>query len=52
LVSWLANKGGTIKQRSDHKLAVVRDMTVPQRVKLARELVENLNRIAVQAKAA
>jgi transcription-repair coupling factor (superfamily II helicase) len=52
LVSWLSSKGGLIRLRPDHKLAIVREMTVAQRVKMARDVVENLNRIAVQAKAA
>ncbi len=52
LVSWLSSKGGLIRLRPDHKLAVTRDMTLPQRLKTAREIMENLNRIAVQAKAA
>ncbi len=52
LVSWLASKGGMVKLRPDHKLAIVREMTVLERMKLAREIVESLNRIAMQAKAA
>jgi transcription-repair coupling factor (superfamily II helicase) len=52
LVSWLAGKGGLIRLRPDHKLAIVREMTVAERMKLAREIVLNLNRIAHQAKAA
>ena len=52
LVSWLSSKGGLIRLRPDHKLAIVREMNVATRVRMAREVVENLNRIAVQAKAA
>jgi transcription-repair coupling factor (superfamily II helicase) len=52
LVSWLSNKGSLIRLRPDHKLAVTQEMKVLERMKLARQVVENLNRIANQAKAA
>jgi transcription-repair coupling factor (superfamily II helicase) len=52
LVSWLASKGGLVKLRPDHKLAISREMTVPERVRTAREVVGALDRIAGQAKAA
>jgi transcription-repair coupling factor (superfamily II helicase) len=52
LVSWLAGKGGAIRLRPDHKLAIVREMSVGERMKLAREIVASLNRIAHQAAAA
>ncbi len=52
LVSWLASKGGLIRLRPDHKLAIVQEMKVLERMRLARQIVENLNRIAMQAKAA
>ncbi len=52
LVAWLAGKGGQIRLRPDHKLAIVREMSVAERMKLARDIVQNLNRIAQQAKAA
>jgi transcription-repair coupling factor (superfamily II helicase) len=52
LVSWLSSKGGVVKLRPDHKLAIVRDMNLPERMKWARETVEALNRISRQAKAA
>ncbi len=52
LVTWLGTRGSTMRLRPDHKLAVVREMTVGERVKLAREVLGNLNRIAGQARAA
>ena len=52
LVSWLSSKGGLIRLRPDHKLAIAREMTLAQRLRTAREVLESLNRIAVQAKAA
>ena len=52
LAAWLATTKGRIKLRPAHKLALVADMTVPERVKQAREVLGNLSRVAVQAKAA
>ncbi|HEY0420522.1 MAG TPA: transcription-repair coupling factor, partial [Acetobacteraceae bacterium] len=52
LVRWLASKGGTVKLRPDHKLAIVRDMNVTERLRVASDVVANLNRIVAQAKAA
>ena len=52
LVSWLSSKGGAIRLRPDHKLAIVREMSVHERVRVARDVVANLNRLAAQAKAA
>ncbi len=52
LVSWLSSKGGAVRLRPDHKLAIVREMAVQERLRLARETVSSLNQIAAQAKAA
>ena len=52
LVQWLGTKKGSVKLRPDHKLAVVRDMNVAERVKTADEVLSNLVRVANQAKAA
>ncbi len=52
LVQWLGTKRGTVKLRPDHKLAVVRDMNVAERVRTADEVLGNLVRVAGQAKAA
>jgi len=52
LVQWLASKGNTIRLRPDHKLAIVRDMKLAERVRVARDTVGNLERISRQAKAA
>ena len=41
-----------MKLRPDHKLAVVREMELAQRVKVAREILQALLRVATQAKAA
>ena len=52
LVAWLGRSGGQVKLRPDHKIAIVRDMNVVERMRLAREVVGNLNRIAMQEAAA
>jgi len=52
LVQWLGTRKGTVKLRPDHKLAVAKDLTVPERVKTADEILGNLVRVASQAKAA
>ncbi len=52
LVSWVQSKAGLVRLRPDYKLAIARDMTVAQRMKLARDVAVNLNRIGQQAKAA
>jgi transcription-repair coupling factor (superfamily II helicase) len=52
LVSWLASKGGRVRLRPDHKLAIVQEMSVTQRMRTAHEVAQSLNRIAHQAKAA
>ena len=52
LVAWLGSKGGLVRLRPDHKLAVSREMDVAERVRLARDTLGSLARIADQAKAA
>jgi transcription-repair coupling factor (superfamily II helicase) len=52
LVAWLGAKGGMVRLRPDHKLALVREMSVADRLLAAREILGNLARIADQAKAA
>ena len=52
LVSWVTSKGGLIRLRPDHKLAIVRDMNVAERMRMARDVTANLNRLVEQAKAA
>ncbi len=52
LVTWLASKGGIVRLRPDHKLAIVRDMNLAERVRMARDVVGNLNRIAAEGQAA
>jgi len=55
LIAWLGSKQSLrerIRLRPDHKLAIAREMAVAERVRIAREVLGNLNRIAEQAKAA
>jgi transcription-repair coupling factor (superfamily II helicase) len=52
LVRWLSSKGGLVKLRPDHKLALVREMNVSARLAAARDILGNLVQLADQAKAA
>jgi len=48
LIAWLSSKAGLVKLRPDLKLAIVRDMSLKDRVRTARDLVGNLRKIAAQ----
>jgi transcription-repair coupling factor (superfamily II helicase) len=52
LVQWVAAQKGLVRLRPDHKLALLREMELPQRVRVAKELLGALARVAAQAKAA
>ncbi len=52
LVTWLGSRQGQLRLRPDHKLAMAREMSVAERVKAARDVLTNLNRLVGQAKAA
>ena len=52
LVGWVTAQKGTVKLRPDHKLAMVREMELPARVKAARGMLDALVRVVEQAKAA
>jgi transcription-repair coupling factor (superfamily II helicase) len=52
LVRWLSSKGGLVRLRPDHKLAISRDMDVKTRLKFARDTLGALDQIVRQAKAA
>ncbi len=52
LVGWLGTQKGGIQLRPDHKLAIAREMVVGERIRTARDVLGNLNRIVHQAKAA
>ena len=46
LVRWLSSKGGLVRLRPDHKLAISRDMDVATRLKFARDTLGALDAIA------
>ncbi len=46
LVQWLGSKGGLVRLRPDHKLAIARDMDVAARMRLARDVLGNLVKLA------
>ncbi len=52
LVAWVAAQKGLVKLRPDHKLALLREMELPQRVRVAKDLLEVLAKVARQARAA
>jgi transcription-repair coupling factor (superfamily II helicase) len=52
LVSWVAAQKGLVKLRPDHKLALLREMELPQRVRVAKDLLSALAKVAAQARAA
>jgi transcription-repair coupling factor (superfamily II helicase) len=46
LIAWISSRGGTLKVRPDQKLVVARDMSVGERVGIARDVLGNLTRLA------
>jgi transcription-repair coupling factor (superfamily II helicase) len=52
LIVWLSSKGGLVRLRPDHKLAISREMDVAARLRFARDTLGALVRISGQAKAA
>jgi transcription-repair coupling factor (superfamily II helicase) len=52
LVAWLSSKGGLVRLRPDHKLAIAREMDVATRLRFARDTLASLAGIVEQAKAA
>ncbi len=46
LIAWLATQSGLVRLRPDHKLVITRDMTVATRVRVARDVLDNLVRLA------
>ncbi|NMJ42399.1 transcription-repair coupling factor [Roseomonas sp. JC162] len=52
LVAWVQSQKGAVKLRPDHKLALLQEMDLAQRVKAARELLRALARVVRQARAA
>jgi transcription-repair coupling factor (superfamily II helicase) len=52
LIRWLSSKGGLVRLRPDHKLAISRDMDVATRLRFARDTLGALNAIAREPQAA
>ncbi len=52
LVAWVAQQKGLIRLRPDHKLALLREMMLPQRLRVAKDLLAALVKVAGQSKAA
>jgi transcription-repair coupling factor (superfamily II helicase) len=52
LISWVTAQKGLVKLRPDHKLALLREMELPQRIRVAKELLGALVKVVAQAKAA
>ena len=50
LVNWVASQKGAVKLRPDHKLALVREMDLPARVKAARSILGALVRVLEEVK--
>ncbi len=49
LIAWLGRRKDGIRLRPDHKLAVVQDMGVAERMRVGRDVLANLNRLANEA---
>ena len=52
LISWLGSRKGTIRLRPDHKLAIAKEMTLQERMRLGRDVLGNLTRLAAEVKQA
>ena len=52
LISWLGSRKGAIRLRPDHKLAIAEEMTVQERMRLGRDVLGNLTRLAAQVQQA
>ncbi len=52
LIAWLGRAKRPIRLRPDHKLALVQDMGAAERMKVGRDVLANLNRLASEAQAA
>jgi transcription-repair coupling factor (superfamily II helicase) len=46
LIAWIASRGGLLKVRPDQKLVVAQDMAVSARIRIARDVLGNLTRLA------
>ena len=49
LIAWLGKRKDTIRLRPDHKLSVVQEMPVGERMRVGRDVVKNLGRLVAEA---
>jgi transcription-repair coupling factor (superfamily II helicase) len=52
LIAWLGTKGGNVRLRPDHKLAIAHDMDMRLRLRTARDVMGSLRRMVRRSKAA
>jgi len=52
LVNWVTAQKGLVKLRPDHKLAMVREMDLPVRVRTAKDMLASLSKVAQQVRKA
>ena len=51
LINWVTKRKDRIRLRPDHKLSVVQDMPVRERMRIGRDVLTNLTRLAAEATA-
>ena len=52
LINWVTAQKGLVKLRPDHKLAMVREMDLPTRVRAAKDMLASLAKVAMQGRKA
>lgn len=52
LINWVTAQKGLVKLRPDHKLAMVREMDLPTRVRAAKDMLASLAKVAKQVRKA
>ena len=52
LITWLGTRKGEVRLRPDHKLAIAKEMNVQQRMRLGRDVLGHLSRLAAQVQQA
>jgi transcription-repair coupling factor (superfamily II helicase) len=52
LITWVTGQKGLVKLRPDHKLAMVREMDLPTRVRAAKDMLASLAKVAMQGRKA
>jgi len=52
LINWVTAQKGLVKLRPDHKLAMVREMDLPTRVRAAKDMLASMAKVAMQGRKA